>query len=107
MEIFSYLSHKKHYNHYSIAFGVPGLLIQLSFHGVLGVIGAAIFIIGLSYYVRTKGRHPALCLIWTPSILASIANPEGLIFVFGGIYSISALLYFSLMKHVTPEAINE
>ena len=73
----------KRYNNISLVIGVPGILIQ-TIGGfmpggegdplglILVFIGTALFILGLGYYARAKGRHPAWCLMGFLSIIGLI-----------------------------------
>lgn len=90
------INNEKNYSRLSLLFGVPGLIIQWSSYGILGVVGVILTIVGLSYYVRTKARHPALSIIWLPSILGAIGTSG--FSMFGFAYSLLALLYFSTLK---------
>lgn len=71
----------KHFNRISLAVGVPGLLIQTlaSIHHwppnqqvvgtTLVLLGTGLLIVGLSYYAKAKGHHPAWgCSGWFPSL---------------------------------------
>ena len=66
----------KRYNNISLAFGVPGLLLQIAggvMHQPLIVIpGTVLLMIGLAYYAKAKGRHPAWCLMGFLSIIGLI-----------------------------------
>ncbi len=75
----------KRYNTRSFIFGVPGLLLQIpgdvmvqmannpevvGEHSpilLVGVVcsltGTALLLIGLAYYAKSRGRHPAWCLL--------------------------------------------
>lgn len=77
----------KRLNRISLAWGVPGLLVQIA--GVilrdtaatvgslvLGwtvlLIGAAMLIVGLAYYAKAKGYHPAWGLLGLLSLIGFI-----------------------------------
>jgi hypothetical protein len=84
----------KRYNTRSFIFGVPGLLLQILGNGMvqvgndpnvvgehspillLGAVcaltGTALLLIGLAYYARSRGRHPAWCLLAFLSCLGLI-----------------------------------
>jgi len=79
----------KRYNNISLCFGVPGLILQ-----ILGFIlrspqrhadgkvpatvflillaGTVLLLIGLAYYAKAKGRHPAWCLLAFLSIIGLV-----------------------------------
>lgn len=67
----------KHYNSVSLRWGIPGVIIQgLGFivgSPLMSTIGTLAFLIGLSYYAKAKGRHPAWCLLAIFSIFGLIA----------------------------------
>lgn len=54
----------KKYNKLSLFYGVPGFLLQgliivpYPVFRILGLLGLVLFIIGLSYYAKSIGRHP-------------------------------------------------
>ena len=63
------------YNKKSFVFGIPGIILQIAGNfmrnpeGVitgLGLLislcGTALLMIGLAFYAKAKGRHPAWCL---------------------------------------------
>ena len=62
----------KRYNSISLAFGIPGIILQAAglllmepIHPDMSLLmlpGGALFMIGLAYYAKAKGRHPAWCL---------------------------------------------
>jgi hypothetical protein len=57
----------KKYNNISLAFGIPGLIVQVAGHiiqqeGVM-LIGTALLLVGFAYYAKAKGRNPAWCLM--------------------------------------------
>ncbi len=70
----------KKYNNLSLCFGIPGLVLQIAGfvlntpegHLVLKVAGTALLLIGLTYYARAKGQHPAWCLAAFLSIVGLI-----------------------------------
>ncbi len=66
----------KKYNNISLAFGIPGLIVQtfgvISQITIISLVGAVLLIVGLGYYAKSKGRHPAWCLLGLLSILGII-----------------------------------
>lgn len=78
------------YNVKSLALGVPGLLLQIaanlldgSPHGyqpplehalaiIVSLMGTGLLLIGLAYYAKAKGRHPAWCLMAFLSLIGVI-----------------------------------
>ena len=80
------------YNRVSVLFGVPGFLLQvggnfatvstaqagtttttLSPLGRLAILaGTALLLVGLAFYAKAKGRHPAWCLMAFLSIIGLI-----------------------------------
>jgi len=52
-------------NRTSLAWGISGLIIQFcsplfdTFHWPLFIVGEVLFLIGLAYYAKAKGRSPA------------------------------------------------
>ena len=64
------------YNNISLAWGVPGLVIQtagsLLQEYLMMWLGTLLFLIGLGYYAKAKGRHPAWCLMAFLSIIGLI-----------------------------------
>ena len=75
------------YNNKSLAFGVPGLVLQIggniassfstdptiaALGGVALIVGTILLIVGLAYYAIAKGRHPAWCLMGFLSIIGLI-----------------------------------
>ena len=70
----------KTYNTTSLAWGIPGIILQLASGGIenqglsltLGVVGTAMLIAGLAYYAKGKGRNPAWGLMGLLSILGLI-----------------------------------
>jgi hypothetical protein len=77
------------YNRKSLIFGVPGLVLQIggnaavqlsktaaaNAHSIAGIgaiaclIGTVLFLVGLAFYAKAKGRHPAWCLMAFLSII--------------------------------------
>jgi uncharacterized membrane protein YhaH (DUF805 family) len=67
----------KKYNNLSLAYGIPGFVLEIAGRGMwnsrddavvgLGVfiwfIGIALFMTGLAYYAKAKGRSRAWCLM--------------------------------------------
>jgi hypothetical protein len=55
------------YNNYSLALGIPGLLIQIG--GLVAqrppitLVGTVLLMAGLAFYAKAKGRSPAWCLM--------------------------------------------
>jgi len=66
----------KKYNNISLAFGIPGLIIQaygaISQIPIITLWGAILLIIGLCYYAKSKNRHPAWGLLGLLSIIGLI-----------------------------------
>ncbi len=66
----------KQYNNISLAVGIPGLIVQLygRFQGMplVSIIGTVLFMVGLAYYAKAKGRNPAWCLMALLSIIGLI-----------------------------------
>ncbi len=72
----------KQYNNISLLAGIPGLLLQIvgrvlsGSSGAVGtllmVVGTALLLIGLAYYAKAKGRHPAWCLMAFLSLIGLI-----------------------------------
>ncbi len=66
----------KKYNNISLAWGIPGLVIQTA--GFLLQdnwemwLGTLLFVVGLAYYAKAKGRHPAWCLMAFLSLIGMI-----------------------------------
>jgi len=79
------------FNRLSLLWGVPGILIQIGGYiagNVAGassasqsppaitrlvvLLGTVLLIIGLAYYAKAKGRHPAWCLMGFLSIIGLI-----------------------------------
>jgi Ca2+/Na+ antiporter len=64
------------YNRKSFYFGIPGIILQLSgrimaneipknenLGAVYIFVGTVLLLVGLLYYAKAKGRHPAWCLM--------------------------------------------
>lgn len=75
----------KEYNNKSLAFGLPGFVLQFAgvlinnFRpelAVLGIValllGTGLLMAGLAYYAMAKGQHPAWCLMAFLSLLGFI-----------------------------------
>ncbi len=73
------------YNKKSFIFGIPGIVLQTAgcfirtpegMSTPLGVIfvlvGTVLLLIGLTFYAKAKGRHPAWCLFGLLSIIGLI-----------------------------------
>jgi hypothetical protein len=74
------------YNYASFLFGVPGIILQVVGRvalsqtdsgtanlGRLGMIaGTILLLVGLAFYAKAKGRHPAWCLFAFLSIIGLI-----------------------------------
>jgi len=64
------------YNSISLAYGVPGLVIQTAGLFLQNAwvmwLGTLLFVVGLAYYAKAKGRHPAWCLMAFLSIIGMI-----------------------------------
>ena len=67
----------KKYNNISLAWGVPGLVIQtagiLCDQPLVMWLGSLLFLVGLAYYAKAKRQHPAWCLMRSTR-LSSIAS---------------------------------
>lgn len=63
----------KKYNNISLAWGVPGLVIQtagiLCDQPLVMWLGSLLFLVGLAYYAKAKRQHPAWCLMAFLSII--------------------------------------
>lgn len=66
-------------NRKSLLYGVPGLLLQTAGLFVKTPIGAAaqlvgtvLLLVGLAFYAKAKGRHPAWCLMAFLSLIGLI-----------------------------------
>ena len=66
----------KKYNNISLAWGIPGIVLQIAGHVVgqplLLLVGTILLMIGLAYYGKAKGRSPAWCLMGFLSIIGLI-----------------------------------
>lgn len=66
------------YNHKSLAFGIPGLVLQIAgnmaaqrpeasnavSNGTTAMLlGTVLLMVGLAFYAKAKGRNPAWCLM--------------------------------------------
>jgi len=72
------------YNNISLALGAPGIILQivgqvtrvspehLGLARVLLIVGTGLLLIGLAYYAKAKGRHPAWCLMAFLSLIGLI-----------------------------------
>jgi hypothetical protein len=64
------------YNNVSLAFGIPGIVLQLvgafAPSVLVQLLGTALLIVGLAYYAKAKGRNPAWCLFAFLSIIGLI-----------------------------------
>ena len=75
------------YNSKSLVYGVPGIILQIG--GRIGSLsltdrfasglfsfamlaGTVLLLVGLAYYAKAKGRHPAWCLMAFLSIIGLI-----------------------------------
>jgi len=67
---------KKH-NNLSLVFGILGLVLQLFVFvpglKLVGLLGIALLIVGLAYYAKAMGRHPAWGLLGLLSLLGILA----------------------------------
>lgn len=67
---------KKEDNRKSLAFGVPGLVLQLGGkaegYPLITLVGSILLLVGLAYYAKGKGRHPAWGLFGLLSIIGVI-----------------------------------
>jgi ABC-type enterochelin transport system permease subunit len=72
----------KEYNRKSLMLGVPGIVMlnvgvimaasEIAIGPLLLLLGTGLFITGLAYYAKSKGRHPAWCLAGFLSIVGII-----------------------------------
>lgn len=75
----------KEYNNKSLAFGLPGLVIQFAgmlmvnfrpelnmLGNVLVLAGTVLLFAGLGYYAKAKGHHPAWCVFGLLSLLGFV-----------------------------------
>ena len=66
----------KRYNNISLLSGVPGLILQIAGRVIneplVMLVGTILLMIGLAYYAKAKGRHPAWCLMGFLSIIGLI-----------------------------------
>jgi len=74
----------KRYNNTSLAFGIPGILLQIvgrvmslnlqtQVLGILiAIIGTLLLLVGFAYYAMAKGRNPAWCLMAFFSLIGLI-----------------------------------
>ncbi|MCD6589046.1 MAG: hypothetical protein J7K88_10905 [Candidatus Fermentibacteraceae bacterium] len=57
----------KKYNNFSLAIGIPGIIIQAYGAMVnstpLLFVGAALLLVAFYFYTKAKGIHPAFCLL--------------------------------------------
>lgn len=75
------------YNNISLAFGAPGLVIQIGGYvmsqvstdpmlallgALISLAGTALLLVGLAFYAQAKARHPAWCLMGFASIVGLI-----------------------------------
>jgi len=66
----------KKYNNISLAWGIPGIVLQIA-GNVIGqpivlIVGTVLLMIGLAYYAKAKGRSAAWCLMGFLSIIGLI-----------------------------------
>lgn len=66
----------KKYNTISLAWGIPGLVLQIA-GNVIGqplvvLVGTVFLMVGLAYYAKAKGRSPAWCLMGFLSLIGLI-----------------------------------
>ena len=63
----------KRYNNISLAWGIPGLIVQvggqMAGEPAVAVLGTVLLIVGLAYYAKAKGYHPAWGLLGFLSII--------------------------------------
>ena len=69
------------YNNLSLALGAPGIILQIAGRFMMefperegmgiaiGLLGTALLLVGLAFYAKAKGRHPAWCLMAFLSIV--------------------------------------
>ena len=66
----------KKYNNISLACGAPGMLLQYVGIGIGQpfslIVGTVLFMVGLAYYAKAKGRNAAWCLMCFLSIIGLI-----------------------------------
>lgn len=75
------------YNRISIAIGLPGILMQIGgrvmmmnastesetlLPALLAFVGTGLLLVGLAFYAKAKGRHPAWCLFAFLSLIGLI-----------------------------------
>lgn len=75
------------YNNKSLLFGIPGILLQIGGRVAqemggteamaaaglaAALLGTVLLMVGLAYYAKAKGRHPAWCLMAFLSIIGLI-----------------------------------
>ena len=66
----------KSHNNTSLAFGIPGLILQVAGQ-VMGqpivlLVGTVLLMVGLAFYAKAKGRSPAWCLMGFLSLIGLI-----------------------------------
>jgi len=66
----------KKYNNISLAWGIPGIVMQIA-GNVIGnllvlLVGTILLMVGLAYYAKAKGRSPAWCLMGFLSLIGFI-----------------------------------
>jgi hypothetical protein len=76
-----------HYNRKSLAYGIPGLVLQIGgsfveqfcttpaaagIDKIVTLIGTVLLLVGLAFYAKAKQRHPAWCLMACLSIIGWI-----------------------------------
>lgn len=66
----------KKYNNISLAWGIPGIVLQIA-GNVIGellviLVGTILLMVGLAYYAKAKGRSPAWCLMGFFSLIGLI-----------------------------------
>lgn len=66
----------KSLNNTSLAFGIPGVIIQIAGQfmnqPLILLAGTVLLIVGLAFYAKAKGRSPAWCLMGFLSIIGLI-----------------------------------
>jgi len=66
----------KRYNRISLAWGIPGILLQVVGLGIeqplVMVLGTVLLVVGLAYYAKAKGRSAAWCLMAVLSLIGLI-----------------------------------
>ena len=82
-------------NNISMAFGVPGLVLPviglLAEAPILNIVGTVLLTVGLVYYAKAKGRHPAWCVLGLLSSIGYFNSGIGAALAFLGLIVLAAL----------------